>query len=124
MKKRIPLMLSLALVLVLAFVACTPSVPPDVAPGDIVELSIEGVLSAQVIALLPGDTAFDLLQRSGADVEYSTSAFGVFVTSIGGIAGDSSSAWMFYVNGEQPMVGSDSYTPGPNDVIVWRFIEF
>ena len=132
MQKKFTPLLSLTLVLVLIFTACATSVQPDVAPGDTVLVSIDGsaaddfdmILSAQPIALEPGDSAFDLLLRTGVDVAYSTSTFGVFVTSIGGLEGGNNSGWMFYVNGEQPTVGSDSHTPGPGDEIVWLFMEF
>ncbi len=49
---------------------------------------------------------------------------GVLVTKIGNKSnGQEQKYWQFYVNGEQPMMSADKFSPKNGDQIEWRFAE-
>ena len=61
------------------------------------------------------------------DAEYQTSEFGAFVTSIGGVAMDSESFWLWsmYEDGwEVGMIGADQQVIHDGDIIGWTFTSF
>ena len=67
-------------------------------------------------------TAFSLLQDTGLDIEFQQYDFGVFVEDIGGIKnGEDDKYWLFYVNGEMPMVSADNQTIVSGDKIEFKF---
>lgn len=71
-----------------------------------------------------GQTALETL-RNEIPVETETSDFGEFVTSINGVAADSSSEyWAFYVNGELASVGAGAYEAADGDMIEWKLESF
>jgi len=71
-----------------------------------------------------GESALATL-RSLVDVETESSDFGEFVTSIAGVAADSSSQfWAFYVNGELASVGAGDYQSATGDLIEWKLESF
>ncbi len=54
------------------------------------------------------------------NVEYQSSAFGVFVTSIGGVESDSEHYWALYVNGEYANKAIDKYILNEDTAITWK----
>jgi len=66
--------------------------------------------------------AFTLLKEN-ADVDYDEFDFGVMVKSINGDASTADRFWLYYVNGEQAMVGADAYETQDGDTILWRLEE-
>ena len=72
-----------------------------------------------------GKTALELLQANANDVKMSGEGEMAFVTSINGVAADSSNEfWEFLVNGEQAQVGAGSYTTKATDTITWQLTKF
>ncbi len=67
-----------------------------------------------------GKTALELLKEK-ADIQAQESSIGSFVTSINGTENTSEQFWMYYVNGEQALVGADQYQTKNGDQIEWRF---
>ena len=57
-----------------------------------------------------------------ADVNYSTSAFGAFVTSINGIVNTSDSYWLFWIDGNFAEKAIDAYIVNKDTVVIWRFL--
>ena len=67
-----------------------------------------------------GETALATLRRLTV-VEVEVSDFGEFVTTINGLAADSSKAyWAFYVNSQMAAVGAGSYKAVLGDKLEWR----
>ena len=82
-----------------------------------------GVSSAE-IELQPGSTALDVLRVAGVGIETISNPFGsgTWVTSIGGLAEDSSHGWTYRVNGSLPGVMSDLYQLSDGDTVLWRYV--
>lgn len=74
------------------------------------------------ISYKEGKSALDLLQDTGLALEVKTYDFGVLIESINGIKnGDSGNYWLYYVNGEAPMVSADKQKVNPGDKIEFKF---
>jgi len=82
--------------------------------------------------LIAGATAFDALLNVTKNVEYQTSAYGVFVTSINGVKNiaetpTSGRAWLWYywnattLSWTDLQKASDAYILKPNDSIEWQY---
>lgn len=74
---------------------------------------------------IAGETALITLKKL-AEVEATSSSLGEFVTSIDGLAADSSKNefWAFYVNGQSASVGAGSYNSIVGDKIEWKLESF
>lgn len=75
-----------------------------------------------------GMTAFDLLkektQESELRLEAKTSEVGIFIEAIGDKEnGQDGKYWLYYVNGELPMVSADKKEISPGDKIEFKFEE-
>jgi hypothetical protein len=69
---------------------------------------------------IDSQTVFDLL-KSSHQVEYKSSALGVFVTAIDSIENSSGICWVYSVNDSLPKVASDKYITKNGDVVKWHF---
>jgi len=67
-----------------------------------------------------GKTALKLLQKSHKVVTKDYGAMGQMVTSIDGVAADSSHFWAFYVNGTMASEGASTYVTKTGDKIEWK----
>lgn len=71
-----------------------------------------------------GKTALELLE-SAATIEKSGEGENAYITSINGVAADSTKEyWAFSINGEASMVGAGSYVTKSSDVIKWDLTTF
>lgn len=71
-----------------------------------------------------GATAYDALCALGVSVNASTSQFGVYVMSIGGLAEKehgATSGWIYQVNGVQPATSASNYVLSDGDVVRWVY---
>lgn len=71
-------------------------------------------------------TAFDLLkektEESGLSLETKSYDIGIFIEKIGEKKnGENEKYWMYYVNGELPMVSSDKYELRSGDKVEFKF---
>lgn len=66
-----------------------------------------------------GKNALELLQAAHR-VEVKSYSFGDLVTSINGIAPDSTHFWAMYVNGQFSQVGASAYQTKSSDQIRWQ----
>jgi len=83
--------------------------------------SAEPTLSVQVNAL----DALDSASVAGEFYYHVTlSGFGPYVDQIGHYAADSSSGWVFKVNGVSPPVGADQVTLKTGDRVLWYWAAF
>ena len=71
-----------------------------------------------------GDTAYDLLKKSGIEFEKEDGTGGVFITKIGELEGDDSRAWVFTINDEEIMESADNAKLEPGDSVEYSYIEF
>lgn len=97
---------------------CSEVNPPEVIPADGV------VMAAAQIELPEGATAFDALveaaRREQIRVDYTGSAYGVYITGIGFIyefGFGSQSGWLYRVNGEFPQVSAGEYELSAGDLV-------
>lgn len=74
---------------------------------------------------LPDAKVVDVLKAASAQynfaLEIKDSAYGPFVQSIAGKAGENGKFWMYYVNGSQAMVGVGEQKITEGDIIEFRF---
>lgn len=92
--------------------------PPEVIPKDGV------VIAACEVSLPEGASAFDALTAAAREqrvrVDYSGSAYGAYIRSIGYICEfgfSETSGWMYRVNGEFPEVSASGYRLSEGDVV-------
>lgn len=64
-------------------------------------------------------SVFDLL-KSSHEVDFKSSAMGIFVLAIDSVRNGSRGYWLFSVNDTFPKVASDRYLTSDSDVIVWH----
>lgn len=103
-----------------------PPIPASVTASVSVVNHLGTVLYPQTTKVLPaGATAYDILMQTGLAVVTSNSPYGVYVSSIGGLAEKSAgqgSGWMYEVNSTSPDVGASNYILQNGDAVVWRFV--
>ena len=69
-------------------------------------------------------TAYDALVETGVSYNATTSAFGMYVTAIAGLAEKDhgpQSGWKYSVNGAVPQTSASSYVLQPGDVVRWFY---
>lgn len=82
-----------------------------------------GVDAQEVAVSVPeGATAYDALVESGIEIVASDSEYGKYIESVAGVAGTSTSGWVYTVNGQEVTVGCDSYELAAGDVVEWSYI--
>lgn len=81
--------------------------------------------SSARVSVVPGASAYDALMACGVSVNAQSSAYGMYVSAIGGLAEKehgSMSGWIYTVNGSEPSVSCSSYTLNDGDTVVWRYV--
>jgi hypothetical protein len=96
------------------------------ATGQSVTLRVEGAKStiySGSVTPTQDEDAYDLLASALAakniPIVASVSAYGHFITAIGGETGSGNNYWHFYVNGKSSEVGADSVKPSAGDALVF-----
>ena len=84
-----------------------------------------GILFDEIVLMPDGYTALMALKKTGLVVSTAPGPF-VYVNAIGGIPEAITSAyptsgWIFYVNGEMPMEGCDTFTLHEGDELLWVY---
>lgn len=88
-------------------------------------ISIEGYCSNKKVNLQSGDTVYDILKRSGANVSARNTGYGIYVEGINGrfeFAEGATSGWMYYVNGSAPNKSCGEYKVSSGDKITWDYV--
>lgn len=83
------------------------------------------VASSGTFTFAEGATAYDALCALGLSVNAQNSAYGVYVSAIGGLAQfdhGSNSGWMFSVNGTSPNKSASAYVLSDGDVVSWYYV--
>jgi Domain of unknown function (DUF4430) len=75
-----------------------------------------------------GSNALQALDAASARAEFyynvTQTSFGPYISQIGRYAADSSSGWVFKVNGASPPVGADKVTLNDGDRVLWYWATF
>ena len=114
-----------------AFLAATAILVPS-ALGVRVSVRVEGKTTTIYGAAEPrfdaGSNAMDALEAASARGEFFYEvrqlSFGPYVSRIGRYPADSSSGWVFKVNGASPPVGADKVVLNDGDRVLWYWAEF
>lgn len=111
--------------------AAPPAAPSEEEPvAQTVSVAVDGtVVGAGVffdgkITYREGMTAYDALVETGVSYNATTSAFGMYVTAIAGLAEKDhgpQSGWKYSVNGAVPQTSASSYVLQPGDVVRWFY---
>ena len=99
-----------------ARISVAVTVDGSAAEGDVIETTVD---------LPEGATAFDALMMAGVEVESQDSDYGIYVSSVNGLAaGDNGeySGWLYAVNGEDGMVAADECLLADGDEVRWYYI--
>lgn len=83
------------------------------------------VASSGTYTFKKGATAYDALCALGLSVNARSSAYGVYVAAIGGLAEKehgSGSGWMYAVNGSEPSYSAGSYELADGDSVSWYYV--
>ncbi len=109
----------------------SPQVPPAEEPAaqtvtvQVDSSSVGGGVSFEgTVEYREGMTVFDVLVETGLSYNAESSAFGVYVSAVGGLAEKdhgSQSGWKYSVNGEVVMVSASACTVQPGDVVKWFY---
>lgn len=91
-----------------------------------VDASIVGAgSSSATVSLAQGATVYDALKATGVSMNASNTQYGIYVSSIGGLAEKehgATSGWMYSVNGVTPMTACSNYKLSNGDKIVWYYV--
>lgn len=80
--------------------------------------------SSASVSIPAGATVYDALCATGVSINASNTQFGLYVSSIGGLAEkhDGKSGWTYYVNGVMPMTSCANDKLAGGEKIVWRYV--
>jgi hypothetical protein len=81
--------------------------------------------SSASVSIPAGATVYDALCATGVSINASNTQFGLYVSSIGGLAEKEhggKSGWTYYVNGVMPMTSCANYKLAGGEKIVWRYV--
>lgn len=103
---------------------------PQTPPVQTISIRIEssaadGSVNYQsTIEFKEGMTPFDALVATGISYNATPSAFGIYVSAIGGLAEmqyGPQSGWKYHINGIEPSIASSSYVLKPGDEVLWFY---
>lgn len=81
--------------------------------------------SSASVSIPAGATVYDALCATGVSINASNTQFGLYVSSIGGLAEKEhggTSGWTYYVDGVMPMTSCANYKLAGGEKIVWRYV--
>lgn len=99
-----------------AHISVAVIVDGSAADGDVIEATVD---------LPEGANAFDALMMAGVEVESQDSDYGIYVSSVNGLAAGANgeySGWLYAVNGEDGMVAADECLLADGDEVRWYYI--
>ena len=81
--------------------------------------------SSASVSIPAGATVYDALRATGVSINAGNTQFGLYVSSIGGLAEKEhggKSGWTYYVDGVMPMTSCANYKLAGGENIVWRYV--
>lgn len=92
------------------------TVQVDFGEGKIATVSAEKVAGLSVYEVLEG-----VAKQEEWKVDVKQYDFGVFVTGINGVGGDTAKGWLYYVNGKAGTVAADQQLVVDGDKVEWKY---
>lgn len=125
--RRILLTIGISVLLIVGLTACGSDEKSEDAPViGTCTITVEEFCEEKEMDLHEGDTVYDILLATGAEIADSDTGTGKAIESINGLENGSRgdmSGWMYTVNGKSPMDYSDKFEVSDGDSIVWEFAE-
>ena len=81
--------------------------------------------SSATLTLPAGSTVYDALANCGVGFNAKSTGYGMYVSSIGGLAEKDHggmSGWVYSVNGAEPNVACSSYVLSGGESIYWSYV--
>ena len=81
--------------------------------------------SSATVSLAAGSTAYDALAATGVSLNARMTQFGMYVSSIAGLAEKEHggmSGWVYAVNGSEPNTACSNYVMRDGDTLVWTYV--
>ena len=100
----------------------TSSAPAQPVKSSEVTVRVSAGGSSGKLTLAKGSTVYDALLALGVSVNAENTEYGVYVTSINGVAEDANHGWTYTVNGSMPNVSASGYRVSDGDSIVWTYV--
>ena len=100
--------------------------PAQPAQSSEISVSISAGGASSQLTLKRGATVYDALLALGVSVNAENSQYGIYVTSINGIAEDKvkRGGWVYYVNGSEPSMACDRCALSDGDTITWQYVYY
>jgi len=133
--KKIRILIIIAIIVAVGLLIVFNEIPDDVSKEEIFQQDVirqEVILNINYgndhqetfnVDFYEGITAFDLLNsKEGLILETKVYDIGIFIETIGDKKnGDKGKYWMYYVNGEMPMVSADNMILKVGDKVEFKF---
>lgn len=88
-------------------------------------ITVDGYCSNKTIEIKEGDTVYDILKKTGANVSARTTGYGLYVEGINGrfeFDEGPTSGWVYTVNGSRISKSCDKCVVNAGDKIVWTYV--
>lgn len=89
-------------------------------------ITIDGYCSSKSIEINNGDSVYDILKKSGANISARTTGYGLYVEGINGrfeFDEGPTSGWVYTVNGSRISKSCDKCEVKSGDKIVWTYVD-
>lgn len=106
--------------------SCGSSEAEPVETGEVCYITIEDYCSEKEIKIHSGDTVYDILKKSEANVSARKNAYGMYIEGINGrfeFDEGPTSGWIYYVNDSKPNQSCDNYPVSGGDHINWDYVD-
>ena len=89
-------------------------------------ITIEDYCDNKEVEVNKGDSVYDILKKSGANVSARSSGYGVYIEGINGryeFDEGPTSGWVYYVNDTKANESCNKYYVSNGDYIIWDYID-
>ena len=89
-------------------------------------ITVDGYCNSKQIQLKGGESVYDILKATGANVSARNTGYGLYVEGINGrfeFDEGPTSGWVYTVNGTRPSTSCSNYEVKSGDKIVWSYVE-
>ncbi|MFH1373553.1 MAG: DUF4430 domain-containing protein [bacterium] len=123
-KYRLTLLIPVLMILPLAVSCGSNEDGSTTAENESSQDSISGAIASDSVVIelvgIGSTTVFELLKQQH-QVDFKSSALGVFVTAIDSVENGSGAYWIYTVNDSTPNVACDKFLTESGDVVKWHF---
>jgi len=117
------LLFGIVIIVILSLVV-TMNIPTTTGKEEItVYLTVDygSSTTREALKVLNQTTVFDALNQTH-NVQYKEYSIGLFIISIDNVTQNSTHSWLYFVNGEPPMISADNYHLNNNDEVLFKFV--